>query len=58
MSRFESTVIDENFQELQGGKEIKPPLIPSNNEKVYNSPGIYNLKGFYEDLELRLQKQK
>ena len=30
MSRFDSTVIDENFTEVQGGKEIKPPLIPSN----------------------------
>lgn len=30
MSRFDSTVIDEDFQELLGGKEIKPPLIPSN----------------------------
>lgn len=58
MSRFESTVIDENFKELQGGREIKPPLIPSNTEKIYSSPGIYNLKGFYEDLTLRLQKQR
>ena len=58
MSKFESTVIDENFQEQQGGKEIKPPLIPSNTEKIYTNPGIYNLKGFYEDLNIRLDKQK
>ena len=58
MSRFESTVIDEDFQEHRGGKEIKPPLIPSNKEKIFTHKGIYNLKGFYEDLMIRLDKQK
>ena len=43
---------------MMGGKEIRPPLIPSNTEKIYTKAGIYNLKGFYEDLSLRLDKQK
>ncbi len=47
MSKFESTLIDDDYQELLGGKEIRPPLIPSNTEKIYTKAGIYNLKGFY-----------
>jgi hypothetical protein len=58
MSKFESTLIDEEYNEIVGGKEIRPPLIPSNTEKIYTKAGIYNLKGFYEDLCLRLDKQK
>lgn len=58
MSKFESTLIDDDHQEVLGGKEIRPPLIPSNTEKIYTKPGIYNLKGFYEDLSLRLDRQK
>lgn len=58
MSKFESTMIDEDYHEVIGGKEIRPPLIPSNTEKIYTKAGIYNLKGFYEDLSLRLDKQK
>ena len=58
MSKFESTLIDEDYHEIVGGKEIRPPLIPSNTEKIYTKAGIYNLKGFYEDLSLRLDKQK
>lgn len=58
MSRFESTLIEEDYHETQGGKEIRPPIIPSNTETIYTKPGIYNLKGFYEDLSLRLDKQK
>lgn len=58
MSKFESTMIDDDYQEITGGKEIRPPLIPSNTEKIYTKAGIYNLKGFYEDLSLRLDKQK
>ncbi len=58
MSKFESTLIEENYNETQGGKEIRPPLIPSNTEKIFTQPGIYNLKGFYEDLSLRLDRQK
>lgn len=58
MSKFESTLIDDDYQEIIGGKEIRPPLIPSNTEKIYTKAGIYNLKGFYEDLSLRLDKQK
>lgn len=51
-------MIDEDYHETLGGKEIRPPLIPSNTEKIYTKAGIYNLKGFYEDLSLRLDKQK
>ena len=58
MSKFESTLIDDDYQEIIGGKEIRPLLIPSNTEKIYTKAGIYNLKGFYEDLSLRLDKQK
>lgn len=58
MSKFESTLIEEDYQEAHGGKEIRPPIIPSNTENIYTKPGIYNLKGFYEDLSLRLDKQK
>lgn len=58
MSKLESTVIDELHNEVVGGKEIRPPLIPSNTDKIYTKPGIYNLKGFYEDLNLRLDKQR
>ena len=58
MSKFESTLIEEDYHELLGGKEIRPPLIPNNTEKIYSKAGIYNLKGFYEDLSLRLDKQK
>ena len=47
MSKFESTLIDEDYHEILGGKEIRPPLIPSNTEKIYTKAGIYNLKGFY-----------
>ncbi len=47
MSKFESTMIDDDYQEVLGGKEIRPPLIPSNTEKIYTKAGIYNLKGFY-----------
>lgn len=58
MSKFESTLIEEDYHEIQGGKEIRPPIIPSNTERIYTKAGIYNLKGFYEDLSLRLDKQK
>jgi hypothetical protein len=43
---------------MTGGKEIRPPLIPSSTDQIYTNSGIYNLKGFYEDLALRLDKQK
>ena len=58
MSKFESTLIDDDYQQIIGGKEIRHPLIPSNTEKIYTKAGMYNLKGFYEDLSLRLDKQK
>lgn len=58
MSKLESTLIEDDYQEVLGGKEIRPPLIPSNTEKIYTKAGIYNLKGFYEDLSSRLDKQK
>lgn len=47
MSRLESTIIDEDYTEVLGGKEIRPPLIPSNTDKIFTKSGIYNLKGFY-----------
>lgn len=43
---------------MEGGKDIKPPLIPSNTDKIYSTPGIYNLKGFYEDLDQRILAQR
>ncbi len=58
MSRLESTLIDEDHTEIIGGKEIRPPLIPSNTDKIFTKSGIYNLKGFYEDLSLRLDRQR
>lgn len=58
MSRLESTVIEEDYTEVLGGKEIRPPLIPSNTDKIFTKAGIYNLKGFYEDLSLRLDRQR
>lgn len=51
-------MIEEDYHEVLGGKEIRPPLIPSNTEKIYTKAGIYNLKGFYEDLSARLDKQR
>lgn len=58
MSKFESTLIEEDHTQIVGGKEIRPPLIPSNTDKIFTKSGIYNLKGFYEDLSLRLDRQK
>lgn len=51
-------MIDEDYVEILGGKEIRPPLIPSNTDKIFTKSGIYNLKGFYEDLSLRLDRQR
>lgn len=51
-------MIDDDHIEILGGKEIRPPLIPSNTDKIFTKSGIYNLKGFYEDLSLRLDKQR
>ncbi len=53
-----STFADDNHEEIIDGKEIRPPLIPSNTDQIYSNKGTYNLKGFYEDLNLRLDRQK
>jgi len=30
MSKLETTLVEEDYHEMIGGKEIRPPLIPSN----------------------------
>lgn len=54
MSILHSSFMDVNFKETQGGKDIKPPLIPSNTDKVFATQGVYNLRGFYQDLNTRI----
>lgn len=58
MSLSASRNLNPNYKETLGGKDITPPLIPSTTETVYTSPGVYNLRGFYNDLNLRILEQR
>ncbi len=51
------TLNNEEECEEVDGREVRPPLIPSNFEKIQKSEGSYNLRGFYNDLFTRLSVQ-